>query len=173
MLPHQLWLLTGPGCFQWAWKASPHFSQISNSVTQICQQQWATSLSTYPVLPHKVTLWGEQSSLFREIYHFTAAINSLLHYQVFKSRLHPLKTTYVCSCLYSLFFYLTIYGIFILNSRHVRTWAPIPGLCFDWDHPLRDNLSDLGLDAAIVRLKSGCSFDLYRLDAIEKTKVSV
>lgn len=91
LLPHQLWLLTGLGCFQWAWKASPHFSQISNSVTKICQQQWATTLSKYPALPHKVTQWGEQCSLLRESCHFKAAINSLLHYQVFKSPSLPIK----------------------------------------------------------------------------------
>lgn len=39
------------------------FSQISIGVTQICQQHWATSLSKYPALPHKVTRWGEGPSL--------------------------------------------------------------------------------------------------------------
>lgn len=79
-LPHQLWLLTGPGCFQWSRRASPHFSQISNSVTQICQRQRATGLSKYPAPPRKVTLWGERpGERERDLpFFFEAARNSFV-----------------------------------------------------------------------------------------------
>lgn len=93
--PHQLRLLTGPGCFQWARRAGPHFSQISNSVTQICQRQRATSLfqSIQRCLVKSRYEASERSGLPGESRHFQAAINNFAHYRVFESpsSLHPLK----------------------------------------------------------------------------------
>lgn len=84
--------------------ARPHFSPISNSVTQIC-----------PKYPGGVTLWGGQ----------TKPAAWAQRSSITSSNLTP--TAYVCSSLLSPFFFsLTIYGIFILNSRQVPAWTLVP-----------------------------------------------
>lgn len=87
-----------PWMFSMSLESQSIFFSVSNSVTQICQQCWATNLSKYPVLSHEVTRWGKQSSLLRKICQFKAAINSLFHYQVFISHSFPPKI----ACAFSL-----------------------------------------------------------------------
>lgn len=124
VLEHQVWLLAG----------LPWMFSISLESQSTYFLKFLTASHKYVSSSEPQAFQNIQCCLIKSRYEANtpawcgclemAATNSLFHYQVFKSHSFP-------SSLLGLCFYLTIYGMLIVNSRHVHTWTPIPGLCFD------------------------------------------